>query len=62
MGDRENGSRATIVRPRPLDLSKSAMENVLELTALKDLGPVRPTSHPTTPLSPPNPFHLSNQY
>jgi len=40
MGERENGSRATLIRPGPLDPSKSAMENVLELTALKDLGPV----------------------
>lgn len=30
----------TLIRPRPADASKSAMENVLELIVLKDMGPV----------------------
>ncbi|KAH8811391.1 acyl-CoA thioesterase-like protein II [Xylogone sp. PMI_703] len=31
--------RATLVKPSPVDPSKSAIENVLELTALTDIGP-----------------------
>lgn len=34
---------ATLIRPPPLDPSKSAIENVLELTTLADIGPVRPS-------------------
>ena len=33
-------SRATLVKPPPIDPSKSRIENVLELTALRDIGPV----------------------
>jgi len=32
--------RSTLVKPPPLDPSKSAIENVLELTELKVIGPV----------------------
>ncbi|CAG8972054.1 hypothetical protein HYALB_00004918 [Hymenoscyphus albidus] len=43
--------RRTLVRPPPLDPSKSAIENVLELTELKQIGPdmftnTRPLWHP----------------
>ncbi|MCJ1359947.1 MAG: hypothetical protein MMC33_009950 [Icmadophila ericetorum] len=44
-------SRATLVKPPPIDPSKSHIENVLELTALRDIGPdiftnTRPLWHP----------------
>ena len=43
---------STLVRPRPADASKSAMENVLELIALKDLGPVStPAPYYQNPIS-----------
>lgn len=42
----------TLVRPPPLDPKKSAIENVLELTELAAIGPVR-TPYPLIPLSPP---------
>ena len=31
---------ATLIKPPPIDPSKSAIENVLELTHLTDIGPV----------------------
>jgi acyl-CoA thioesterase 8 len=55
MGESENGSRATLVRPRPLDPKKSTIENVLELTALTAIGPVslpHPHPQPSSPSSP----------
>lgn len=36
--------RRTLVRPPPLDPMKSAIENVLELTELKQIGPVSASS------------------
>lgn len=36
----EMADRSTLVRPPPLDPSKSSIENVLELTGLKAFGPV----------------------
>jgi hypothetical protein len=34
--------RPTLVKPKPIDPSKSAIENVLELRELSAIGPVRP--------------------
>jgi hypothetical protein len=49
MGDKDtNSSKATLVRPPPIDPQKSAIENVLELTELGDIGPVY-SSQFTTP-------------
>ncbi|MCJ1405778.1 hypothetical protein MMC11_009008 [Xylographa trunciseda] len=44
-------SSATLIKPPPIDPSKSPIENVLELTTLKDIGPdiytnTRPLWHP----------------
>lgn len=33
--------RVTIFEPPPLDSSKAAIENVLDLTPISDIGPVR---------------------
>jgi acyl-coenzyme A thioesterase 1/2/4 len=33
--------RVTIFEPPPLDNSKAAIENVLDLTPISDIGPVR---------------------
>lgn len=33
--------RVTIFEPPPLDPSKAAIENVLDLTPISDIGPVR---------------------
>lgn len=38
--------RPTIMKPPPDDPSKAPIENILEITQLSVLGPVR--SHPTT--------------
>ncbi|KAI9789857.1 MAG: hypothetical protein M1835_001408 [Candelina submexicana] len=43
--------RATLIKPPPVDPSKSSIENVLELTSLSDIGPdvftnTRPLWHP----------------
>jgi len=40
---------STLVKPPPIDPSKSAIENVLELTELSEIAPVRlpdPSHHP----------------
>jgi len=35
----QNMAGPTLIKPRPADPSKSAMENVLELVTLRDFGP-----------------------
>ena len=42
-------SSGTLVKPPPIDPSKSQIENVLELTPIADIGPV---SHLPPPLTP----------
>jgi hypothetical protein len=44
--EKEKKIRATLVRERPLDPKKSAIENVLELTALEAIGPVSAIHEP----------------
>lgn len=43
---------ATLIKPPRVDPSKSAIENVLELTPLSAIGPV---SNPPAPSPPPHP-------
>lgn len=39
--DAREDAKATLVKPPAVDPSKSAIENVLELTELSAIGPVR---------------------
>ena len=47
----EMADRRTLVKQPPLDPSKSAIENVLELTELSAIAPVRDFIHVSVPLS-----------
>jgi hypothetical protein len=41
----------TLIRPPPLDPSKSEIENILELTHLRDVDPVRANHTPTSAMT-----------